>query len=877
MYLWRCSIAITLGLVWYFSDCGRTVTQYFLCFLFCFYTPLLFGSSGRESSTQTDEEAKENTFQESARGELFGDLTDAKSSEQTEPLESQYPHVKTALQQVFECAYAQLILPWYAVPEPREHQPLHQVLSGEFDFVIDRIIARAKDFDVCQAVVGSVRILTQHLHNAKQSDRELLFSSRAEEIAVLREFSDALVRNLFPESLWDREVNRCALNEIIALKGLGLVVAWLSDPDNLNQLVVSQLDSVTPKGSVEELCGSDPDQTSMASQEGEGEGEGSQVSLEGAGSSTSTRIKAKRKANKLKAGWSKLVDKVKSKKAKKKKMKKVEQELILRVMAIQGDVSGDDDVSSREGSLHSQQDSDRDDSDLEDYLTGVQEDMMEFKLSYEMWRVGRWAVSIPHVDGDEEELIFTVHLEEKGSPENLQWDIKKTYMDVIYFRNRWQDTTSLPSILVLQESEVNDGLKEEARISVETFLQELVSDNLIGHTQPVFQFLCPLDKLLNEEEHYGGVWGLLSGLAYFLTPGQEEEESSSPQTEAPKEITTQSLHPEPSALPSENPGAFTEKGSDVPGASIPTIVISQYDAPSEEAGAETEKEPQSAVNSDSSNENCSQDKTEDSDNPLTSHFKMIFKGLTRSRSQESLVSTKSTGDEDLPESGSTPHCSQNGVLHGESTEGPSWLHFSARSHKKDRTCFKMSGGVSRAKVKDQGTSPRGDDSQCQKSQVNWEQMEATKALFDLLKEISGNSILINIFDAMLKPVMPILKKKVNSFLNKMNPTEMQMASYIDTMREKLWPDFQPAPPAPPPRTDEEKNETRERAHNLINARYSNYLILKKTDMESVFNLFQDSEENKMLVYMLLSFLLRELLPNEQHSLHVLQKVTNSTN
>lgn len=55
-------------------------------------------------------------------------------------------------------------------------------------------------------------------------------------------------------------------------------------------------------------------------------------------------------------------------------------------------------------------------------------------------------------------------------------------------------------------------------------LQELVTDNLMGHTQPVFQFLCPLDKLLNEEEHYGGVWGLLSGLAYFLTPGQEEEE-----------------------------------------------------------------------------------------------------------------------------------------------------------------------------------------------------------------------------------------------------------------------------------------------------------------------------------------------------------------
>uniref|UniRef100_A0A3B4ZI80 Uncharacterized LOC103373861 n=1 Tax=Stegastes partitus TaxID=144197 RepID=A0A3B4ZI80_9TELE len=607
MYLWRLSIAITLGLVWYLSDCGRTVTQYFLCFLFCLSTPLLFGNSGRESGTQTDEETKEDSIDGEAPGHA-------------EPLESQYPHVKRSLHQ-FECAYAQLVLPWYAVPEPCEQQPLHQVLSREFDFVIDRIIERAKDFDVCQAVVGSIRILTQHLHNAKQSD-ELLFSSRAEEIALLRGFSDALVRNLFPDSLRGQEVNRCALNEIIALKG-----------------------------------------------------------------------------NKLKEGWSKFVDKMKSKKAKKKKMKRIEQELMMRIMSIQTDTSNEDDTSSREGSVHSQEDSDREDSDLENYLASVQEDMMEFKLSYEMWRVGRWAVSIPHADWEDEELIFTVHLEEKDSPENLQWDIKKTHMDVVYFRNRWQ---------------------EEARVSVEHFLQELVSDNLIGHTQPVFQFLCPLDKLLNEEEHHGGVWSLLSGLAYFLTPGQEEEE------------------------------------------------------------------------------------------------------------------------------------------------------------KKEKMCFKMSG-VNKAKRKE-GTLPRGEDSQCQRSQVNWEQMEATKAIFDLLKEIS-NSILINIFDAILKPVMPILKK-VNSFLNKMNPSEVQMAAYIDTLRNKQWPDIS-APPRPPhpARSEEEKEETRDRAHNLINAR-SHYLVLKKTDMETVFNLFQNSEENKTLVYMLLSFLLREFLPNE-HSLNesaaALQRLTNSAN
>ncbi|KAM6952335.1 uncharacterized protein PEZ65_011421 isoform 2-T2 [Lycodopsis pacificus] len=855
MSLLRLSIAVTLGLVWYFSDCGRTLALYGACLLFCFVTPLLLVHSGRERGPHTDEETNGKSPQKTVEGDLSGDLKDAESSQQAE--ESQYPHVKTSLQQVFECAYAQLVLPWYGVLEPREQQPLHQVLSREFDFIIDRIIERAKDFDVRQAVVGCVRILTQHLHNAKQSD-----GSRAE-IAVLRRFSETLVRNLFPKSLRDPEVNRCALNEIIALRGLGLLVTWLSDPDNLNQLVVSQLDSVTPKGCEEELCGSDPDQTSLASQEGEGEAEGREESLEGAGIST-TRIKPKCKANKLKEGWSKFVDKLKCKTEKRKmKMKKMEQEL--RIMWVQRDWSSEDDVGSREGFGHIQQDFDGEDSDLEDYLTSVQEEMMEFKLSYEMWRVGCWAVSIPHADWEDEELIFTVHLEEKGSPENLQWDIRKTYMDVVYFRNRWQDSTSLPTILVLEESEVNGEVQEEAKASVEHFLQELVSDNLIGPTQPVFQFLCPLDKLLNEEEHNGGVWGLLSGLAYFLTPGQEEEESSSPQTEAPKEIIQPSPHPESTALPLENPDAFTEEGSEVHGASIPTVVISQHGSPPEWL---VEADSPAFVHSDSSNGNCSQDKPEDSDNPLTSPFKMIFKGLTRSRSQESLVAAKNASDEDPLESDSSPPRCQNVDMQG------SALHFSARS---DKMGFKVSGGATKTKGKDQGTSSRGEDSQCQKSQVNWEQLEATKAIFDLLKEISGNSILINIFDAILKPVMPILKKKVNSFLNKLNPTESQMAALIDTMRNKQWPDFQRAVP-PNPRTDEQKNETRERAQNLINARYSNYLVLKKTDVETVFNLFQNSEENKMLVYMLLSFLLREFLPDE-HSLNVsaavLSKVNNS--
>lgn len=64
---------------------------------------------------------------------------------------------------------------------------------------------------------------------------------------------------------------------------------------------------------------------------------------------------------------------------------------------------------------------------------------------------------------------------------------------------------------------------------------------------------------------------------------------------------------------------------------------------------------------------------------------------------------------------------------------------------------------------------------------------------------------------------PSLSRKVNSFLDKMNPTEEQMASYINTMREKQWPEVPHAAPSAP-RTEEEKNESRERAHNLISSK-----------------------------------------------------------
>lgn len=198
-------------------------------------------------------------------------------------------------------------------------------------------------------------------------------------------------------------------------------------------------------------------------------------------------------------------------------------------------------------------------------------------------------------------------------------------------------------------------------------------------------------------------------------------QNSSMQPGAPDENTMSSLQLESTAQSLENHSA-----SDVPSQTLPSIIISQYDSPLE-LPEETDINPQPSVDSKSSNENGSQEKNEDSDNPLTSHFKTLFKGFGRYRSHESLASTKNGSAEDVPDLG----------LQREGPEGSSWLHFSARSNKREKTCFR-SGGLYKAKGKEaQATLQRGDNSQALKNQVNREQPEATKAIFDLLKEISG--------------------------------------------------------------------------------------------------------------------------------------------
>ncbi|XP_061089466.1 uncharacterized protein LOC133123168 [Conger conger] len=247
MYLCICGVLLTLGLILFFSYYGLFIIEFVpqkLCLC-------------HEKSTQTDLSQEKMPSQK--RGSP--DQIDAINKKLEEPELShevvlRCPNVKKSLQQVFECAYSQYILTWYNVPGPRNKQPLYIALKRQFDTLVDRVIRRASDINFSSIAVDSVRILTQHLHNAKQPKiRGQLFSSTTDEIAVLRVFSEALVRNFFPESLTTQDLTRCALNEIVTLKVLQLLVEWLSDPDNLNQLMVSYLDPMTPKNSTDEVQG----------------------------------------------------------------------------------------------------------------------------------------------------------------------------------------------------------------------------------------------------------------------------------------------------------------------------------------------------------------------------------------------------------------------------------------------------------------------------------------------------------------------------------------------------------------------------------------------------------------------------------------------
>ncbi|XP_036424971.1 uncharacterized protein si:rp71-46j2.7 [Colossoma macropomum] len=827
MCFWHYLFATIVSLTWYLSESGQLsflAGIWLLCFLLIF--PAACNRS--ERSTQTDGTAEEASFQTSESGHMAGrDETDTTALKQTTLNRSQYPNVQRSLHQLFRCAYAQLVLPWYMVPELGDSQPLYAALLREFNLIVDQIICKAKDFDLSVTSVGCIDIFTQHLHCAKQSDRSPLFISKAEEMVFLRSLSEALIHNLFPLHLWEPNVYRCALREILATKVLALVTL-LSDPDNLNRLVVCQLDRVPFESPVGE--GHDSDRENTISSTGV---ENVEVLKEEVEESPSEDIKAKKKGNKVMEKVSKFF------KPKKKKLQKKEKELMKRaLLSRRAAVIEADGASSCDDSIHESED-----SDVESCSSSLPEDMMEFKLSFEMWRVGNWHVTVTKVETEDETLCFTVRLEEKSNPENLHWVVKKTQSEIVEFYH-CRDMSHLPSISEIvehTETKLVEDYQEEAKTIFEHFLQVLVDDAELGRTELVFRFLCPLNRLLGEEDGDGGVWGLLGGIASFLDPGQEDDEPNNLKGEE-KPYDARDRCSISDASPQHDELAHAQPED--------THTLQRQYLETEEELLVTDS-GHSPSTDQTDDLKCGKQYAEHSERESVGENLAQFAARTKviPKIQPAVYSSFDSDSESLGqyENDSLSDCRLNESI-----------------NKKEHLTRKKSTDKPKGKEKVYQTKEETRSSpQVQKKTVNtpnWAQPEVNKVIFDLLKEISGNSRMLKIIKTALTPFMPLIKKKVNTFLKKLNPSEAQVANYIDQLRELIWPEIPVS--QDPPRSSENKNETMEKAMHLISSKLAGYPIFSKTDVEIMFKILQDTEENKKLVYILLLYLLKRFLPGD---------------
>ena len=121
--------------------------------------------------------------------------------------------------------------------------------------------------------------------------------------------------------------------------------------------------------------------------------------------------------------------------------------------------------------------------------------------------------------------------------------------------------------------------------------------------------------------------------------------------------------------------------------------------------------------------------------PLTSQLKNTMKGLSLTRSRESLLSLREVDDE--VQMVEPCHRSRHNVALPEDSEVLLlWRSAHAKSTKKPGP-LRLSGGLLRPKGKEESALSREDNPQAQRGPVCRENLEATKAIFDLLKEITG--------------------------------------------------------------------------------------------------------------------------------------------
>ncbi|XP_026991846.2 uncharacterized protein si:rp71-46j2.7 [Tachysurus fulvidraco] len=830
MYLWSHIFTVFLGFFWYFSELGQFLIQ-LCCGALCFLIIFLPEGNNKvcESGTQTECDSDRAIIsqlqQKSETGHIVG--SDAPDSAvrvvQKASPQSQYPNIQRSLQHMFKRAYTHLVLPWSTIPEIGDSQTLHLALLTEFNLVMDEIIYKAKDMDLSVTALGCIQILTKHLHNTKQPEGSMAFSSKAEEIAEIRGFCRAIIRNLLPKHLWEPNVYYCAFQEILALKVLEFVTL-LSDPDNLNHLIVSQLDQKPPETMIMETP--DPDRAISSSELSEstdvlhGETEEHQ----------SEEHKAKTKGKKKKSIHN-IFNQIKTKL--KRKEKKVKERPVSHRRAA---VIVNEGTNSNEGSICESADDNSDSS-----AWSLEEDRMEFKLSYEMWRVGFWAVTVINVQMEGDELCFTFHLEESNNPENLHWDVKRNQSEIIQFYDQCKKIGHLLSLMTMMEKPKTEWNKEEAREILEKSLQDLVANTEFGNSELVFKFLGPIDWMQHEEEHDRGVWFLLGEIASFLTLGQDDDEicnlkGDEKEQEVMSECSKSKATPQ-HELCAERPHKATDDESlKADGGHLTT----------------SDWMPTCMGEQQNTDHTAHPIKLEDVSVNIA-QFAARTKYLKFENKVKHAACSPSESDEDH-----SIHSSSDTLSDCKCTGNVSQAE-NLPHRKSPETDIPEKKEEDPHLEEESPSQPSGD----KQMSFSMEQPIANKVIFDLLKEISGNSYTFKIMKAVVTPFTAVINKKMNAFLKNLNPSEAQIATYIESLCESIWPDQ--VVPQPLTQNSDNKNEIKQKAMQIITSKFAGLAIINKTNVESIFKTFQNAEENKKLVYRLLGYLLRRLLPGEPGS------------
>ncbi|XP_058845371.1 uncharacterized protein LOC117412044 [Acipenser ruthenus] len=787
---WRYWITLVLIVFSLFYDGIWTAFQTAVC-CFCTIATTKIPVARRtrnETATQTEvpeEHCTETRQEENNSGE---DDTDSyvNINQESQPV-TQYPHLKQALGKVFECAYSQFVLLWYDVPEPRERQVLHQALLQEFHTDVDQLIQTTRHVETMTLAVGVVRILTQHLQSSRLNKGKKQSQSRDEELALLRKCSEVLICNLLPPSLWGLNYMQHLVTEVVSLKVLEPMISMLSDPDHLNQLVVGLLAEAELNPPQEDERADKPQEPTMEETENPPE--------------------------KKKKMRSKIADFFKIKKPKKKNKKQSFRK---------------EDADPEPGNLSfrklgdSQPSlSEADTEDLEsDSVISYPETC--FVFPYELWKDGHWKIMVSQVWEENEDLSFTIHIEERD--DRFQWNVKQTltaFQQLLSCLKEVPDFSSISDIVESREQPADDEFLEKARLKLEDFLKELVLNHPAGQSEELFSFLQPPESLLESEEPLMEVWRLVRSVVSFFAPGETEEEDQNCS--------------EDTVILDEIDG-MDAASSSLGGGDLETDAVPIRDHLVEDA-APLLVTPAAWGGTDSSgDEVCREDRTHSGDKPNPDQSNIAYRALLIG-SADSECNPSDSEDSKMEccieDSGSKaslpngiPPCNSADVVDGN----------------------RLRGKTEKGKAK---LNTRRQETKAEKPEK-----EVTKAIFELLKEITNYSFIVHCLKFIPSSYLAV------KVLSKLHLNEKQVTACVEHLCDKLWPNGMPAEPSPE-RTSTEKKQTKERAEELLLKILSPYgLFIKAKHVKSVFNTFQDVEANKTLVYMLFLFLCKALVPGD---------------